>query len=515
MDKRVLPIGIQSFRDIRESNCYYVDKTGYALRLVQEGKHYFLSRPRRFGKSLFVDTLKHLFEGDQDLFVGLEAYERWDWSVRYPVVRLDFAGLNATIPGSLDEDVQEQLAEMEGDANLQPHHSSAARRFRHLIRTLHSDAGQPVCVLVDEYDKPILDALESPDLARANRDYLRGLYGMIKSCDQHIRFVFLTGVSKFSKVSLFSGLNNLRDITLNPTYSEICGYTDTDLDTVFAAELPGLDREQIREWYNGYRWGGDGKVYNPFDALLLFAERKFKAWWFETGTPRFLLEALIARNIATVNLDGMLVHEEDLGKFEVDSIAPEALLFQTGYLTIGGEETHHGERYYRLVYPNREVRQSLNSALLTYLTGTDPQRRQHRVALANLLDSGDLAGLERRIRALYDSIPYEWHTRNEIARYEGYYASVFYGYVSGLDLEVTVEDSSNRGRLDIAVQAGGHIYLFEFKAWQENHSGAALAQLEERDYAAKYRHLGLPIHLVGVEFNAQTRNVEVFETALA
>ena len=515
MDKRVLPIGIQSFRDIRESNCYYVDKTGYALRLVQEGKHYFLSRPRRFGKSLFVDTLKHLFEGDQDLFVGLEAYERWDWSVRYPVVRLDFAGLNATIPGSLDEDVQEQLAEMEGDANLQPHHSSAARRFRHLIRTLHSDTGQPVCVLVDEYDKPILDALESPDLARANRDYLRGLYGMIKSCDQHIRFVFLTGVSKFSKVSLFSGLNNLRDITLNAAYSEICGYTDTDLDTVFAAELPGLDREQIREWYNGYRWGGDGKVYNPFDALLLFAEREFKAWWFETGTPRFLLEALIERNITTVNLDGMLVSEEDLGKFEVDSIAPEALLFQTGYLTIGGEETRRGQKRYRLIYPNREVRQSLNKSLLTYLIGKDSLREQHRDALEELLVRGDLTGLERRIRALYDSIPYEWHTRNEIARYEGYYASVFYGYVSGLDLEVTVEDSSNRGRLDMAVQTGGQVYLFEFKAWQENHSGAALAQLKERDYAAKYRHLGLPIHLVGVESNAQARNVEVFETALA
>ena len=515
MDKRLLPIGIQSFRDIRERNCYYVDKTGYALRLVREGKHYFLSRPRRFGKSLFVDTLKDLFEGHQDLFVGLEVYDHWDWSMRYPVVRLDFAGLNATMPGSLDEDVQEQLAEIERDADMQPHHSSAARRFRHLVRTLHRETGRPVCVLVDEYDKPILDALENPDLARGNRDYLRGLYGMIKSCDQHIRFVFLTGVSKFSKVSLFSGLNNLRDITLNPAYSAICGYTDADLDRVFAAELSGLDREQIREWYNGYRWGGDGKVYNPFDALLLFAEREFKAWWFETGTPTFLVETLIERNISIPNLDGMLVSEDDLGKFEVDSIAPEALLFQTGYLTIGGQEMRRGKRRYRLVYPNREVRQSLNDSLLTYLTGRDPQRERHCDALDALLASGDLPGIERQIRALYDSIPYEWHTRNEIARYEGYYASVFYGYVSGLDVEVTVEESSNRGRLDMAVRTGSHIYLFEFKAWQGNRSESALAQLKERDYAAKYRHLGLPIHLVGVEFNAQTRNVEVLESALA
>ncbi len=261
MDKRVLPIGIQSFRNIRESHCYYVDKTGYALRLFREGTHFFLSRPRRFGKSLFVDTLKHLVEGDQGLFVGLEAYDHWDWAVRYPVVRLDFAGLNATLPGALEEHVQEQLAEIESDANIQPHRSSASWRLRHLIRTLHSETGQPVCVLVDEYDKPILDALEHPDLARANRDYLRGLYGMIKSCDQHIRFVFLTGVSKFSKVSLFSGLNNLNDITLDQRYAAICGYTEEDLDKVFTPHLQGLDREQIRDWYNGYNWGAES-VYN-------------------------------------------------------------------------------------------------------------------------------------------------------------------------------------------------------------------------------------------------------------
>ncbi len=301
MDKRVLPIGIQSFRNIRESDCYYVDKTGYALRLVQGGKYYFLSRPRRFGKSLFVDTLKHLFEGDQDLFAGLEAYDHWDWAVRYRVVRLDFAGLNATMPGALDAHLQEQLAEIESDANIQPHRSSASWRFRHLIRTLHRETGRPVCVLVDEYDKPILDALEDPDLARANRDYLRGLYGMIKSCDQHIRFGFLTGVSKFSKVSLFSGLNNLNDITLDPRYAAICGYTEEDLDEVFTPHLKGLDREQIRDWYNGYNWGAES-VYNPFDLLLLFDKREFKAWWFQTGTPTFLVETLIERNISTANL---------------------------------------------------------------------------------------------------------------------------------------------------------------------------------------------------------------------
>ena len=214
----------------------------------------------------------------------------------------------------------------------------------------------------------------------------------------------------------------------------------------------------------------------------------------------------------------MIVTEDSLGKFDVDSIAPEALLFQTGYLTIGRRETRHGKRRYRLVYADDEVRQSLDASLLTYLTGQDPRREQHCDALEDLLVGGDLAGLERQVRASYDSIPCEWHTRNDIAHYERFYASVFYGYVSGLDVAVTVEDSSNRGRLDMAVQAGGYVCLFEFKARQENRDGAALAQLKNRDYAAKWpgdRHLEMPIYLVGVEFNAETRNVEVFNTAVA
>ena len=514
MAKRRLPTGIQTFRKLRESNCYYVDKTGYALRLVEEGTHFFLSRPRRFGKSLFLDTLYELFAGRRELFEGLEAYDRWDWSVCHAVVRLDFAGLNATSADDLDQDVQAQLAEIEGDAGLEPLQAPAARRFRHLIRTLHQRTGQRVVVLVDEYDKPILDTMQEPSLALANRDYLRGLYGMIKACDAHVRFCFLTGVSKFSKVSLFSGLNNLIDITLEPSYSAICGYAEEDLDRVFKPELKGLDREHIREWYNGYSWGAE-KVYNPYDLLLLFRKREFSAWWFQTGTPSFLIKTLIQRNIPVAHLDGMLVSEAELGTFDVDSIAPEALLFQTGYLTIGGQETRHSERCYRLVYPNLEVRLSLNSSLLAYLTGGDHQRQQHRDLLAEVLASGDLGGLEQRIRALYDSIPYQWQTRNEIARYEGYYASVLYGYLCGLDVEVTVEDSSNRGRLDLAVRAEEHLYLFELKVARAGSSGTAMAQLPQHDYAAKYRHLAVPIHLVGVEFSAVTRNVESFESALA
>ena len=213
--------------------------------------------------------------------------------MRYPVVRLSSGSGNSREPGDLNEDAQEQLDAIESEASIEPRHNTTRGRFRHLLRILHRQTGQRVAVLVDECDKPILDALEEPDIARANRNYLRGLYATIKDCDAHVRFCFLTGVSRFSKVSLFSGLNNLCGITLNPTYSAICGYTEADLDTVFAPELPGLDRERIRGWYYGYGWGGEEKVYNPFDVLLLLADRKFKAWWFETGTPTFLVETLV------------------------------------------------------------------------------------------------------------------------------------------------------------------------------------------------------------------------------
>ena len=515
MARRLLPIGIQSFRKLRESNCYYVDKTGYALRLAGEGTHYFLSRPRRFGKSLFLDTLKELFEGSRELFEGLHAYDHWDWSVRHPVTRLSFGSGNFKEAGYLHSNLMAQFDAIEEEAGVESRYDTGPERFGDLIRTLHRRAGQRVAVLVDEYDKPILDALEEPGIARANRDYLRGLYSTIKDCDAHVRFCFLTGVSKFSKVSLFSGLNNLIDITLEPPYSAVCGYTEGDLGTVFAPELPGLDRERVRDWYNGYSWGGEEKVYNPFDALLLFRTREFKAWWFETGTPTFLVETLVERGVASPTLDGMVATDELLSTFDVGDIAAEALLFQTGYLTVVGNEIHEGNQYYRLGYPNREVRQSLNSSLLRYLVRDRSSPTRNTIRLSHLLRAADFAGLERLFHAFFASIPYEWHSRNEIARYEGYYASVFYSYFAGLGLEVTVEDSGSGGRLDMAVRAGGRVYLFEFKVLERAGPGAAMAQLKERGYADKYRHLGEPVHLVAVEFSAETRNVAGFEAELA
>ena len=374
MTKRMLPIGMQTFSELRERDCYYVDKTPYIRWMVDEGKHYFLSRPRRFGKSLFLDTLKELFEGNEPLFKGLAIHDAWDWSVRHPVIRLSFGGGNFAAPGGLEARLMDQLADIEGRIGLDGAATSAAGRLYLLIAALHERTGRSVVVLVDEYDKPILDALAVPDVAKANRDYLHGVYGVVKDCDAHIRFTFVTGVSKFSPISLFSGLNNLIDITMERRFSSICGYSDRDLDVVFAPELPGLDRQAIREWYDGYSWRGDERVYNPFDILLLFRMREFKAHWFETGSPTFLVDTLFERRVSSFDLEDMIGTDELLSTFDVGDIATEALLFQTGYLTIAEERNLGGMIVYRLGYPNRGVKQNLNEHLL-WAMGADSSRQ--------------------------------------------------------------------------------------------------------------------------------------------
>ena len=376
-----------------------------------------------------------------------------------------------------------------------------------------TQTGQRVAVLVDEYDKPILDMLEEPEVARANRDYLRGLYGVIKDNDAHVRFTFLTGISKFSKVNLFSQLNNLTDITLDPAYSSICGYTEDDLDTVFAPEFGGLDREQVREWYNGYSWRGAEKVYNPYDVLPLLRRHEFKAHWFETGSPAFLVDKLFERRVSSVSLGGMMATEDLLSTFDVHHIGTEALLFQTGYLTITEEQEMGGNALYRLGYPNREVRESLNWVLLRHLVQDASQHLANSIRLARLLEAHDCGGLKELFHAFFASIPYQWYTNNHIADYEGFYASVFYSYFAALGYDVAVEESSSHGRLDMAVRTAGHVYLFEFKVAEMAPPGSALAQLQERRYADKYRATGEPIHLIGVEFSRATRNLTAFEVA--
>ncbi len=516
MTKRRLPIGIQTFRQIREEGCYYVDKTAYARRLDDDaGKHYFLSRPRRFGKSLWVDTLKELYEGREALFRGLSVHDGgWDWSRRHPVVRLDFSGGNFKRRGLLEESAAAQIedAGRRAGAGAGTGAGSASVRFRRLLEALHERAGRRVVVLVDEYDKPILDALDEPDTAKANRDDLRGLYGTLKACDAHVELTFITGVSRFSKVSLFSGLNNLTDLTLDPGYAAICGYTDADLDAVFAPELPGLDRGRIREWYNGYDWLGGERVYNPYGILELFRSRRFRAHWFETATPRFLVDTLVERGFAAPDLESVRASPALLSKFDVDDVATEALLFQTGYLTMAGvEEDVDGTPLYRLRYPNHEVRRGLNDSLLNALAPNAARRTGDGARLGRLLRAGDFAGVEALLRAFFAGIPHDWRRSNDVARYEGYWASVFYAWFAAAGFDVAVEDGTNRGRLDMALRFGGAVYLFEFKVVEQSGAGAALAQIRKRGYAEKHRAPGRAVHLVGVEFSSAARNVVAFD----
>ena len=564
-------MGIQTFRRIREEGYYYVDKTAYARRIAESvGTQYFLSRPRRFGKSLFLDTIKELYEGAEELFRGLAVHDAWDWSKRHPVVRLDFAAGNYRRPGELLARAGELLEDTERETGAPVSESATAPgRFARLLAALHRREGRRVVVLIDEYDKPILDALDEPALARANRDDLRGLYGTLKTCDAHVELTLITGVSKFSKTSLFSGLNQLVDLTLDPRFAAVCGYTDADLDTVFAPELPGLDRDRIRAWYNGYDWLGGDRVYNPFALLRLFDSRRFKAHWFETGTPRFLIDTLLRRNFPAPDLEGIHADDELLSAFDIDAVATEALLFQTGYLTIvEDEDDADGLPSYRLGYPNREVRRSLNGSLLDALA---PRWRSagNGAALRRVLAAEDWTGLEALFRRLLAGIPHDWHRRNEIARYEGYWSSVFYAFFQASVDGVAVEDATSRGRLDLAVKLDGNAYLFEFKVTErsggrrrpraESAGGApsrtdaepevngrphpdrdappqadvgaggdpasafpgrrqdpseetaALAQLKARRYADKYRAPDCRVHLIGVEISAEERDIASFE----
>ena len=520
MTRRQLPIGIQDFRTIREQDCYYVDKTPHIRRLVNQGRYYFLSRPRRFGKSLLIDTLRELFEGNGELFRGLDIHEHWDWSVRHPVVRLSFDG-KYNEPGDIERSVLNQLSWIEEEGRLEPlaPASTGPERLQDILRRLHRTTGQKAVVLVDEYDKPILDALDDPDLAKANRDYLRGFYGIIKGSAGHVRFVLVTGVSMFSRVSLFSGLNNLRDISLDSRYATICGYTDTDLDTVFAPELPGLDREEVRRWYNGYHWLGEEKLYNPFDVLLLFDSRKFRPWWFETGSPSFLFRSLMEKEVSPMELEGRMADENLVSRFDVEDISVDALLFRTGYLTIAGEERDGPKTFYALDYPNFEVQQSLNDGLLGHLGKTGREVSDRGKELVNLLVANDFDGFADHLRSFFAGIPYQWQTGNGPARYEAWYAGMLYACFRTIGLDLRVEDSSSRGRADMAVLHGGQVFVFEFKmADGEDDSDAAaqsaIEQIRQMGYAEKYRDRKEPVHLIGVAFG-RDRSPAAVETAPA
>ena len=501
-----LPIGISTFSEIREEGYVYVDKTEMALRLIENHKYVFLSRPRRFGKSLLLDTLKEIFEGNRELFEGLYIYDKYDFEP-HPVIKISFGGvrgydrLRTVIFDNLIEN-QERLGV--SCRNTDDYTSC----FRELIRNVHNRYNKKVVVLIDEYDKPILDNIDMPDEAMLIREKLKEFYTELKENDAFLRFALLTGVSKFARVSIFSGLNNLRDISLTRDYAAICGYTQHDIETLFAPLLQGVDMERFREWYNGYNFNGE-HVYNPFDVLLFISEgHVYRSYWFSTGTPGFLIKLLKNQEFFAPELENLKANESLVDSYDVENIRIEPILFQSGYLTLDRMvEKRRGGLEYHLRVPNREVQVSFNDMLLELFTNYMPGISGFQDGLYDAIVSGDMEMFRENLHAMYAGIPYHHHTNNPLCRYEGYYASLFYVCIASLGLRIIPEDVTNRGRIDFTVftgREGNRIYIFEFKV---NRDEDPLEQVREKRYFEKYIGSGKSITMVGIVFDQDERNI--------
>ena len=507
-----LPLGLQSFAKIRNGGFAYVDKTPLALDLANAAGIYFLSRPRRFGKSLFLDTLRNLFEGKSDLFRGLYAENNWQWSVKYPVIKLDIssnfnnlAALDIKLLNALENSAIELGVDLRGqDAPMQLHN---------LIIDASRHYGQPTVLLIDEYDKPIIDNIANSALALQMRDQLRGFYSVIKAADEHLHFVMLTGVSKFAKVSIFSGLNNLDDISLNPNYGSICGYTEEELEAVFSQHLQGADRDQLRHWYNGYNFLGKKRVYNPYDILNFikdsqsFGEFYFDNHWFETGTPTFVIDLIARDKLLAQQLEPQRIGKNKLDSSSLHKLELSTALLQSGYLTIDSvDRSDPSTPMYQLACPNHSVRSALQNNLFQYQTGKDIASFHTEMYCA--LRDAELDTIGSELKRLFASIAADNYRKNDIARFEGHYASVVYSFFVGMGLQVISEDVANLGRIDLTIQLAGHTYIIEFKVVKrKSKTNSALQQIIQRGYAAKYAG---KVYQIGIEFSETRRNIVAF-----
>jgi hypothetical protein len=472
---------------------------------------FFLSRPRRFGKSLFVDTLKEIFEGNQKLFEGLYIYDKWDWTKKYPVIKLDFAAGGGLNQEELDLRLTALLQQNKDRLGLSYDSIDLEDNFSKLITKTAAKYGQRVVVLVDEYDKPILDVIQDAQIAREMRNVLKSFYGVLKEQDTNLQFVFMTGVTKFSKVNLFSGLNQLIDITIDEEFSSICGYTDHDLQEHFSEYFVGSDPEEVKRWYNGYNWTGPDSVYNPYDILLFIKKGKiFQNYWFETGTPSFLIELFRKNQYFLPNLENVQVTREVLGAFDVDYIDPIALLFQSGYLTIQHTHIDINQMIFTLKIPNMEVRQTLNSQFINGYAGLVHGKLDFQLQIRKELASGAVQSMFATIKRLFAGIPWRNFTNNDLADFEGYYASVLYAFFASLNAQVIPEDITNHGQADMTIILGNHIYVMEIKVVDHLPEGKnqALQQIIQRNYAEKYRNReGMTVHELGLVFNKTERNL--------
>jgi len=507
-----LPLGVTTFAKMRDKkeNYLYVDKTEIAHNLINNGIYYFLSRPRRFGKSLFLDTLSDIFLGKKELFKGLYIYDKWDWEEKYPVIRIDFAKGKLRDSDDLKEKIQEILEENEKTLDVKCDNDIYDRKcFSTLIKNVYDKYNQKVVILIDEYDKPILDNITNLDVVKDMRDGLGDFYSIIKGSDQYIKFVFMTGVSKFSKMNLFSGLNNLQDITTMKKYSTICGYTHNDIKTTFKEHLEDVDLDKLKEWYNGYNYFGDA-VYNPYDILLFISnECEYKNYWWSTGNPRFLIEKLKTSSYNIPQMESIITTSETLDSFDIEYIDLVALLWQTGYLTFDKKIIEDDELLgYKMKIPNKEIQKSLNTLFINYLTNQPTDIMTHQSGLRKFLKDDNLENLKTTLTSLFASIPYNNYVKNELSHYEGYYATVVFTYLVSLGFECVTEDATNKGRIDLTIKLPNRIVIIEFKV---DIKEKALKQIKERKYYEKYMDDEREIFIVGICFSSEGKNITEFE----
>jgi hypothetical protein len=494
-----LPIGIQSFRQLRENNFIYVDKTEHIFELVNSSPVYFLSRPRRFGKSLLISTLKELFLGNKALFKDLWIENKIEW-IEYPVIHFDFAKGDFKDVG-LRKSIEKRILEQAELYDIVIKNESISNQLEELIKKINKKYNQQVVLLIDEYDKPIIDFLGKDEINSAiqNREIMKEFYSPIKSLDNELRFFFMTGVTRFSKVSIFSDLNHLKDLTLHRLGETLLGYTQTELYHYFdlyikqIASLHKISaqelKEEIKEWYNGYNFGGE-RLYNPFSILNFMDDKKFTNYWFETGTPTFLIKLVVEGGY--YDMKSVRTNLAALGNFDITNLSPVPILFQTGYLTL--KENIVGNTY-RLGYPNKEVENSMVQLLLDeYTQKQTDQTTNLLLQLKENFDANDLESVFIDLNALFADIPYQiFETKKE-----NYYHSVIFLTFKHLGYYATSEVSTSRGRIDAVVETKNSIYILEFKV--NDTAQNALKQIKEKGYADKYLNQNKKIILIGVSF---------------
>lgn len=515
---RKLPIGIQGFESLRR-NCYlYVDKTKYIYELAHTGKQFFLSRPRRFGKSLFLSTLRAYWEGKKELFEGLDIVRLEEndpnaWQP-HPVFYFDFNGANYSESTALETVLDIHLKRWEKQYEIQSVGVSLEERFQNLLIRANKKTGLGSVVLVDEYDKSLLEAPHNPVLEEHNKAVFKGFFGTLKSFDEYLQFVFITGVTKFSKVSIFSDLNQLNDISLSQKYTSICGVTEEELLTNFRTEIEELAKSQelteeeclakLRKTYDGYHFHPKAAgVYNPFSLLKAFFDKNFGSYWFATGTPSFLVKQIQQSRFDIQKFtDGMLYsNEKALSDYRIDNPDLVPLLYQSGYLTIVGYDAR--KQRFTMGFPNEEVKYGfLDSLLPAYAPESAANSGKDIYTLDDYIEAGNLDGVRDILTALFASIPYA-SAQNP---FEHYFQSVIYLVFTLLGKLTKCEVHSSQGRADCILETNDYVYIFEFKL--DKSAEEALAQIEEKQYPLPYAADARKLFKIGVNFNSETKNID-------